>query len=502
MIESVTLVSRRGTSDVLVLGHFKGAGLSTACRTHDEDGSITAALRRPDATGELGVVIAVTPSGGYSRVLVVGLGDRGKADEGRFRTAAGAVGKVLSKMQAKSALLCFAGPIADATLDANLAGVAFGEGLGLLTFDHEQYKGAASTRTTRPKLAVRISDHFETDDFAHGVDYGLGLAESANESRRLSTTPPNICNPPWVAKEAQKMGRKVGLKVDVFSGAALDKHKLVGIKTVGDASESKPCLIRMEYTPPGGGRGRGGRPLVLVGKTMTYDSGGLNLKVGPGGPKGMKQDMDGGSAVFGAMHACATVIQPRKRVVAYLSCAENSISDEAYRPDDILTYANGVTVEVTNTDAEGRLVLADALAYTCAHDRPAAIVDIATLTGGVVVALGRAYAGIWCDDDSLREKLIAAGERTGEPLWRLPHSEHYNNMMRSDTADIWNSAPVREAHASQGAAFLSYFVKPGIPWAHVDIAGQIANKDGEGPFVKNMPNGFGARMLADLIEAF
>ncbi|MEX0876267.1 MAG: hypothetical protein WD114_02305, partial [Phycisphaerales bacterium] len=193
------------------------------------------------------------------------------------------------------------------------------------------------------------------------------------------------------------------------------------------------------------------------------------------------------------------VIKPNRPVVALLVSAENSVSDEAYRPDDVLTFRNGVTVEVTNTDAEGRLVLADGLCWACDKENPEYVVDMATLTGGVVVALGKVFAGLWCDDDEVRARVEAAGESTGERVWRLPHDAEYNAMMKSEVADIVNSAPVREAHPIQGAAFLSHFVQEGIKWAHIDIAGTHATtKDTE--FLIPGPTGFGARLLAEMVE--
>jgi leucyl aminopeptidase len=203
-------------------------------------------------------------------------------------------------------------------------------------------------------------------------------------------------------------------------------------------------------------------------------------------------------AVLGAMRALPR-LKPKCKVVALLPTAENCISDEAQRPDDILTYLNGVTVEVTNTDAEGRLVLADALAYGCKKIKPDAIVDLATLTGGVIVALGRACAGLWCEDDSLRATVQEAAEAAGERVWRLPLFDDYKEMMKSKHADIWNSAPVRDAHSIQGAAFLSYFVDPKIPWAHIDIAG-VADIDKDQPLFVAGPTGFGVRLLANLLE--
>ncbi|MEM9374474.1 MAG: M17 family metallopeptidase, partial [Planctomycetota bacterium] len=318
-----------------------------------------------------------------------------------------------------------------------------------------------------------------------------------NIARTLSQTPPNIATPLWIANEAKKMARKAGLKCTVFQGRKLEDEKFTGLMEVGKASENKPCMVRLEYTPA---RGKTKDPIVLVGKTMTYDSGGLSIKIS-GGMRGMKRDKDGGCAVFGAMHNIATVIKPNRPVVALLMCAENSISDEAYRPDDVIEFRNGVTVEVTNTDAEGRLVLADGLCWACEKESPAAILDMATLTGGVVVALGTTYAGMWCDDDSLRSKLDAAADASGERVWRLPHHAEYRQLMRSPIADIHNSAPVRQAHPIQGAAFLSYFVEDGIPWAHVDIAGTHGTDKETGPFIAG-PTGFGARLISEMVERF
>jgi leucyl aminopeptidase len=300
-----------------------------------------------------------------------------------------------------------------------------------------------------------------------------------------------------MADQAQKLAKQCKLGFKVWKDDDLAKDKCEGLINVGKASENKPCMIRLEYKPEGAKADD--KPIVLIGKTMTYDSGGLSLKIN-NGMVGMKRDKDGGCAVLGAMHAIATLIKPKKRVVAYLCAAENSLSDEAYRPDDVLTYRNGVTVEVTNTDAEGRLVLADALCYTCDKDNPAFIVDLATLTGGVITALGSTYCGMFCDDDALRTKVEAAASASGERVWRLPMHEEYREMMKSPIADILNSNPNRKAHAGQGAAFLSYFVKEGTPWCHLDIAGVHVAEKNAGMFIDG-PTGWGVRLLAELLDA-
>ncbi len=516
MFQSITL-SGRGQSQVLVLAHFQGQGLDARSKKiageHGVAAAAEAALKRSEATGDLGTVVdataepAAAPKGrgkarsggaGVERVLIVGLGaapgkDGFKVDS--LRSAAAAVGRKIAAIKATSATVEVSAAVADAKVDGFDAGVAFGEAVGLLGWVCDHFKGKGSKSQTRGKLALRSSD----GDFNEGLERGLGLAESTNFCRTLSQTPPNVATTSWMANEAKKLGRKTKMAVKVFEGSDLVREKFEGLINVGKASENKPCMVRIEYNPPGRGSARrSGKPLVLVGKTMTYDTGGLSLKVN-NGMVGMKRDKDGGCAVLGAMHAIATVIKPKRRVIALLAIAENSISDEAYRPDDVLTFRNGVTVEVTNTDAEGRLVMADALCWACDKENPAAVVDIATLTGGVVVALGSTFAGLWCEDDSLRGKVEQAAGVAGERVWRLPLHQEYKDMMKSPVADIVNSNPNRKAHPIQGAAFLSYFVQDRVPWCHLDIAGVHATEKNAGPYIDG-PTGWGVRTLANLAE--
>lgn len=523
MFESVRVVSGRAAQNpqVLVVGFFQNEEMDKRTKELDPYGSLAAARKRGEATGEPGKIVEVFPGAanggedrqgaraakqrgaevGAQRVLMVGLGQKSKFRIESLRNVVASVGRRLAQTRETSVRFELSGPLEGAKADPEAAGVAAGEALGLLAWDAGQFKGKATTLPKRAKLSVSSSD----EAFAAGLERGLGLAESTNFARTLSETPPNIATPEWMATQAQRLGRQLGLKVKVFRGDDLDRERFTGLINVGKASENAPCMIRIEYTPAGrGGRGRGragraAKPVVLVGKTMTYDTGGLSLKIN-NGMVGMKRDKDGGCAVLGAMHAIATVIRPRVPVVALLAAAENSISDEAYRPDDVLTYRNGVTVEVTNTDAEGRLVLADALCWACERENPAYIVDLATLTGGVVVALGSTYCGMWCENDELREKIEAASRASGERVWRLPLHQEYRDMMKSPIADILNSNPNRKAHPVQGAAFLSYFVEDRIPWCHLDIAGVHAVEGDAGPFVKG-PTGWGVRLLANLLDA-
>lgn len=498
MFESIRVVAPRAQARTLVLGQFQGQPLDAASAKLDPSGVAAAAAKRPEATGDVGSVIEAFPGGknGPDRILIVGLGAKDKFEAGVLRTAAAAMGRRLAAVKSDQATVELLPAVQAARVDPHAAGAAFGEGVGLLGWVCDQFRGTAAKQEKRAALSLAIGDK----RFAEGVERGLDLADATNLARTLSQTPPNIASPAWIADQAARLARKTGLKIKVFKGADLEREKFEGLINVGKASENKPCMIRLEYVPKNRARsGRFAKPAVLIGKTMTYDTGGLSLKIN-NGMVGMKRDKDGGCAVLGAMQAIATVIQPRRPVVALLAVAENSISDEAYRPDDVLRYRNGVTVEVTNTDAEGRLVLADALCWACDQEDPAYIIDLATLTGGVVTALGSTYCGMFCEDEALRGKVERAAVSAGERVWRLPMHQEYRDMMKSPVADIVNSNPNRKAHPIQGAAFLSYFVQDGVPWCHLDIAGVHATEKSSGPFIEG-PTGWGVRTLANLLDA-
>jgi leucyl aminopeptidase len=503
MFQSITVASAPSAKtkpQVLAIGYFKGEGLDAKAAKKDAGGTLAAALKRSEATGDVGSIVEAFPGGEYDRVFLVGLGDKAKFEAASFRSVAAAIGRKMVAVKATAFHADFASAIAANKLNGKACGQAFGEGLGLLGWVCDQFKGTGSKAEDRDRKP--LSATVEGATFLAGVEHGLAIAVSTNLCRTLSQTPPNVATTGFIAEQAKKVAKDGGLAIKIWEGDALEKERFTGLINVGKASENKPCLIRLEYNPFGKNApaGKKGQPVVLVGKTMTYDTGGLSLKIN-NGMVGMKRDKDGGCAVLGAMHAIATVIKPKRRVVAFLAVAENSISDEAYRPDDVITYRNGVTVEVTNTDAEGRLVLADALCWACEKEDPACIVDLATLTGGVVVALGSTYCGMFCEDDGLRGKIEAASSASGERVWRLPMHSEYRDMMKSPIADILNSNPNRKAHPIQGAAFLSYFVKDEIPWCHLDIAGVHVAESNKGMFVEG-PTGWGVRLLAEFVDSF
>jgi leucyl aminopeptidase len=434
-------------------------------------------------------------------LVLVGLGSVEKVDANSTRRAGAALVRRLDRAGIDAVRVLPRGDAKKRPIEQLARG--FAEGMALANWRIQGYDGtAARSRTVHPRLRIAAEDA----SFASGLKTGLRLAEAVNLARMVATTPPNVCHPAWIAKQAKSLANSSGLTCTVIDAKKAAELGMGGIVNVGKASEIPPCLVQLEWNPgsrsKGGSKGkgksaksRGGDHLVLVGKTITYDTGGYSLKIS-NGMKGMKYDMCGGAAVLGAMKAIADAKLP-VRVTALLPAAENMISDEGYRPDDVITMYGGTTVEVTNTDAEGRLVLGDALAYACDKLKPTAIIDLATLTGGVVVALGHFSAGMFCEDDGLRGAIECAASGTGEKVWRLPVWDEHREFMRSSIADILNSNPKRSAHPIQGAAFLSYFVDKDVPWAHLDIAG-VANVD-EHPVTGPGASGWGVRLLHDLV---
>ncbi len=428
--------------------------------------------------------------------LLLGLGKRSELTPDALRVIGAKLAIRLDNMAAKAANVYVAEALGATSIPARVAGRAVGEGMGLGNWRVDFFAGTASnTKPANPPLTVAAADV----EFRNGLERGLLLAESTNYARRIGVTPPNICNPAWIANEARKLARATGMTCKVISFNQARQLGMGGIVNVGMGSENKPCLVILEYRPTRIAPAARGQRLALVGKTMTYDTGGYSLKIS-GSMKGMKYDKCGGIAVLGALHAIAALKLP-VHVIGVLACAENMISGDAYRPDDIITMYNGVSVEVTNTDAEGRLVLGDALAYACKDLKATAIVDLATLTGGIVTALGHFCSGVFCNDDDLLTRLNQASETSGEKIWRMPLWKEHKDFMRSPHADILNSNPSRNAHPIQGAAFLAYFVDEKIPWAHIDIAG-VGNTDKDSDLYVQGATGYGVRMLVDLVEGY
>jgi len=406
-----------------------------------------------------------------NRVLVAGIGD-GTADD--LRLAGAAIGRAVRADIDVDVTVAVPGPAGD-----ELAALAEGLVLGGYRFDAR----------ARPRPVVR-ADLVAVDDaavVARGVEYGRG----AIWARDLTNTRTSTKTPSWVAAQAGAELEPLGVRVTTRDASWLAEQKFGGVLAVGGGSASPPCLVEAAWRPRGAGPAG---HIVLVGKGITFDTGGYNLKPGAS-MNAMYTDMAGGGAVLGALRVIAALRLP-VRVTALVPLAENSVSGSAMRPDDVIRHYGGRTTEVLNTDAEGRLVLADALAYGAARLRPTALVDIATLTGGMKVALGEGIGGIFSTSDELADALLQSGDRTGEPLWRMPMLDEYLPALDSTIADANNSAG--HPQAMTAAMFLRPFAGD-VPWAHLDIAGPARTASDRGLTTAGA-TGFGARLLARWVE--
>lgn len=463
-----------------ILGCFSDHEMSAA-----EPNAIQEAVRRPEFSGEIGEVVEAFPIDA-PRAFIIGLGKRDELTPDHFRRACAAglrraFAAKLEQVQARFTGLD----------DAAVMGRAFGDAAGSLAWSFQEFR---SDESRKDLTSVTLSAADEA--FGEGMEIGIGIGKAAGHCRDWVMTPPAVATPEFMAQRARDLADEFStLTTEVLGVDQLHEENLNGLLTVGRGSRHEPRLIRVAYQPEGG---PAEKPIVLLGKTITYDTGGLSIK-GKKGMPGMKVDKAGGCAVLAAMRAIAETVKPAFPVVGLLVAAENAISEESYLPDDIITFRNGVTVEVTNTDAEGRLVLADGLCWACDKEDPAAIVDFATLTGGVITALGNEMAGVFTKSDALLNDLEEAAEVSGERVWRLPLDDAFRKMMKSPVADIVNSNLSGKAHSVQGAVFLSYFVKDDVPWAHVDIAG-MARTDVDDGLLRPGPTGYGVRLMCDLLR--
>jgi leucyl aminopeptidase len=465
-------------------------------------------------------LLSSSGKGKSRRVYVAGLGDAKKVTAETLRQAAGAVAKAAKKHRLRSVAII---PPAAHGVGVEAAADAIVTGVMLATFEYREFKGAAhkSKKDDGDNEPARLTLTVVGDGSLRDVvERARVIAEAQNFARTIASRPGNVINPPSLAKVAQELAREVGITAKVMDERQLARLGMGGILAVGaGSSATPPRMIVLEYRGSSvgvrvsGKRKRPGasspkpdtrhpKPVLVVGKAITFDTGGISIK--PADKMGdMIYDKSGGMAVLGLMCAVARLKLPID-VIGILSSAENHISETAYRPGDIVRLYNGVTVEVTNTDAEGRLVLADALAWGIETYKPAAVVDLATLTGGCVVALGVTQAGAMGNDDALFEEIKTAADRAGEKLWRLPVGDDQREQIKSHRADIVNSAG-RWASPLQGAAFLSYAIPddppngPEVPWLHLDIAG-VADTEKELPYYARGSTGWGVRTLVEWVS--
>jgi len=433
------------------------------------------------------VLLQAMPDG--KRHVLVSAGPRAKLGLHKIRYAGVALGRWLRDQQAVNVGI---DPVMLQGLGLEESLEAFCEGL---LFGAVRFERLKSNVAARPQITVHVLSDGDEARLEARVHRVAAVMAGANLARLLAHEPPNVINPVTLAERAAELAAEAGLKFSVLGEKELTELGAGAILAVGLGSKTPSQMIILEY--PGQGELRGTPPVVVVGKAITFDTGGYSLK-----PKdsiiGMKFDKCGGAAVLGIMRAVAA-LQPTVPVVGIVAAAENMINEKAYRPNDIITSLSGKTIEIMSTDAEGRMVLADTLTYAQEKYQPRALIDIATLTGGIVVAIGKVRAGLFANNEKLANALEESGERTYERLWRMPLDDEYFVLIKSDDADFRNSSKKRQAHPVVGALFLKQFVSPETNWAHVDIAG-MATVDVElVPYKPAGATGFGVRLVMDYL---
>jgi len=433
-----------------------------------------------------------------SRVAIIGLGPRDRCTLERIRRASAIACRRLRKVKARRVGLALAS--AERSINLAQAARAMTEGALLGLYEFGQYKSAKSgsggATSSDDEGAggecsiqeITILGRGREPALRTAVERGRVLAEATNFARDLGNEPPNVLTPTEFGERARRMAEEVGLECEVFGPDWMREQGMGALLGVAQGSAEEPRFIVLRYR----GRARGEPGLALVGKGITFDTGGISLK--PGAEMdAMKMDMCGGAAVVGAMMAIAR-LKPNTNVTGIVPTTENMPGGKAYRPGDILRAANGKTIEILNTDAEGRLALADALSWAV-KQRFSPLVDAATLTGAMVVALGHVRAGIFSNDEALERAILNAAETAGERLWPMPMDDEYGDLIRSEIADM-KQVGGRPAGSISAAKVISNFVGD-TPWAHLDIAGVNARNHKDAEWDKGA-TGFGVRTFVEL----
>jgi leucyl aminopeptidase len=422
-------------------------------------GELAKLIDEAEYKGKRGSVLLVPALGKLParRVVLAGLGAEDGLTEEALRRAYGSA--VTTARDAGARNVVAALPNDDA-LSAEQAA----EAVALATYTFEKYFGTAHSISGKAIDSVTIAGGLDTATGSSIIAVGLAVAGAVALARDLGNEPGSAINPVTFAEEAKKVADANGFEIEILGPAEMDAQGMGAIRAVGKGSAVEPRLIRVTYRPAN--PGPDSRTIGLVGKCITFDTGGYSIKPYEGMLE-MKSDMSGGAAVLGAMTALKA-IDCKHTVHGVIAAAENMISGEAFRPGDILTAANGVTIEILSTDAEGRLVLADALVYT-ARQGANELIDLATLTGAAVVALGEGSTALFANNDPLAANLLAAADQAGEHVWRMPLTDFLEEKITSDIGDIKNTGG-RGGGAITAALFLQHFCE-GLPWAHLDIAG-------------------------------
>jgi leucyl aminopeptidase len=449
----------------LIVGVHAGKKLSSAAEAIDKalGGTLTKLFKRGDLTGAMGETLMLHEAPGTSaeRVLVMGCGKIEGVEAAEYQQIVGKAARAVADAGLRNAVACLTElevKERDTHWKTLQAALAFHNS----TYRFDQMKSKPSKKTRCAKLTLLV-ESVRNAEAERAVAIADGMAEGLNLTKDLANLPGNHCPPKQLADAAKALGKAhKSLKVTVLERAEMEALGMGSLLAVAQGSAEAPKLITLEYT---GDAGKS-RPIVLVGKGVTFDSGGISIKPGPGMDE-MKFDMCGAASVLGVMKAVAS-LGLAVNVVGVIPAVENMPDGKAIKPGDVVTSMSGQTIEILNTDAEGRLVLCDALTYA-ERFKPSAVIDIATLTGACVVALGGVNSGLFSTDDSLADALLAAGKQALDPAWRMPLDEAYQEQLKSNFADMANIGGP-PAGAVTAACFLSRFAKA-YSWAHLDIAG-------------------------------
>ncbi|MDA1088913.1 MAG: leucyl aminopeptidase [Proteobacteria bacterium] len=480
----------------LVVGVLEDNTLTLSAKALDKkiNGGLRRAFKTSRFKGKVGQSLTVvTPAGTrLDRLLIVGLGKAKDVDEQALCKLGGRIYAGLAASGSKTATI-LVDSLDGLTLKPDHMAAAIAEGALLRSYRFTKYqtkneddaKPTLTTMTIRCRGSAKAQAEFRARD---------KVVQGVFMTRDLVTEPPNVIYPDSLAKRCKAL-TKLGVKVEILGEAQMKRLGMGALLGVGQGSVRESKLVVMRWDGKRGAKAKADKPVCFVGKGITFDTGGISLKPSAG-MEDMKYDMGGSAVVIGLMKALAGR-KAKVNAVGVVALAENMPGPNAQRPSDVVTSMSGQTIEVLNTDAEGRLVLADALHYANTRFKPQFIVDLATLTGAIVVALGSEYAGLFSNNDKLSERLTDAGEEVGELLWRLPQGEVYDKMLKSDIADMKNISGGRGAGSITAAQFLGRFIGK-TPWAHLDIAGVTWDK-ADTPLSPKGATAFGVRLLNRLV---
>lgn len=466
-------------TDCLVLPIFEKAKLPETTAKIDKltKSYISKIIKLGDIEGKVGqsLVLHNVPNISADRVLLIGCGKANEFTDNNFREAIQKMASQLHSMRIRDAVCCVTElPVKD--YDVNWAIQQAVVSIESSAYKFHAFKSVVEknkiTYSSLKKLTFMIANRRDQTRAEYGIQVGLALSEGLKITKDLANTPANVCTPEYLAKAAQKLAKDYkNISVAVLDRKQMQTLKMGALLAVGQGSANPPKLITLEYR----GANKSQQPIVLVGKGITFDTGGNSLKPAAN-MIGMKYDMCGAASVIGAIKFAAE-LRLNINIVGVIAAAENMPGGEAIRPDDIVTTMAGLTVEILNTDAEGRLVLCDALAY-CERFNPKVVIDMATLTGACVVALGYFHSGLFSNYQPLADELYAAGVVSGDKCWQLPLTPEYAKLLDSNVADIANISGSPEAGSIIAASFLAKFTKK-YHWAHLDIAGTACRFTGK-----------------------